>query len=292
MMTSHEKIITDQSLWGALYVPQQAKYPSGKGLRVVLFGSTNAGALVIDSLLRFEKKYPDLLNLVAVATDDPVDPNTRISVNKRIWKYYNEDEMLTLRNKVIDLSTSGGVPCYTGSIKTAYFRKMIVKWNPDVILMCCFGQIVDPSIFEYPVYGMYNFHPSDLAANIGVGSQPFQDTIKYGNSTSMMTIHHVNELIDRGPVVGFSSKINIKKADGNYPASILSLQEKIPSVSGWLGVELIREVLKHKEGGIQKPVSSVDFAGRTPMYIKQKLLEPANDDLSDMYTLPLHDAIL
>lgn len=292
MMTSYKKITNDESLWGALYLPVKEKKTRDGALRIVLFGSTNAGALVVDSLLRYEQKYPDLLSLVAVATDDPSDPNTRISVSKRIWKYYDTDEMVALRNKVIDLSTQGGVPCYTGSIKTAYFRNMLLKWKPDVILMCCFGQIVDPFIFEYPVYGMYNFHPSDLAANIGVGAQPFQDTMKYGNSTSMMTIHHVNELIDRGPVVGFSSKINITKADGKYPESILSLQEKIPCISGWLGVELIREVLKNKEEGVQKPVEKIDFAGRTPKHIQQKLLEPANDDLSDMYILPLHDALL
>ena len=291
-MTNYKKITNDESLWGALYLPLQEKKITNKVLKVVLFGSTNAGALVVDSLFRFERKYPDLMSLVAVATDDPSDPNTRISVNKRIWKYYNTDEMLILRNKVIDLSTHGGIPCYTGSIKTQYFRDMLQQWKPDVILMCCFGQIVDPFIYEYPVYGMYNFHPSDLAANIGVGAHPFRDTMRNGNSTSVMTIHHVNELIDRGPVVGFSSNINIKKADGSYPASILSLQEKIPSVSGWLGTELIREVIKHKEEGIQQPVSRIDFTSRTPKHIKQKLLEPANDDLSDMYTLPLHDALL
>lgn len=291
-MTSYKKITNDESLWGALYLPLQKKKTRDKALKVVLFGSTNAGALVVDSLLRYEQKYTDLLSLVAVATDDPYDPDTHISVNKRIWKYYKPDEMLTLRNKVINLATEGGIPCYTGSIKTQYFKDLFLKWNPDVILMCCFGQIVDPFIFEYPVYGMYNFHPSDLAANIGAGAQPFQDTMKNGNSTSMMTIHHVNEKIDRGPVVGFSSKINIKKADGNYPQSILTLQEKIPSISGWLGVELIREILNHKEEGVKKPVLRIDFADRTPMHIKQKLLEPANDDLTDMYTLPLHDALL
>jgi methionyl-tRNA formyltransferase len=291
-MTSYKKIIDNESLWGALYTPLKEKKTSDKALRVVLFGSTNAGALVVDSLLRFEQKYPDMISLVAVATDDPADPDTRISVSKRIWKYYNREEMLMLRNKVIDLSTGGGIPCYTGSIKTQYFRKMLLEWKPDVILMCCFGQIVDPVIFNYPVYGMYNFHPSDLAANIGVGAQPFQDTMMNGSSTSVMTIHHVNEKIDQGPVVGFSPDINIKKADGNYPVSILSLQEKIPSVSGWLSVELISDIIKNKQAGIKKPVSSVDFAKRTPEKIKQKLVEPANDDLNDMYTIPLHDTLL
>lgn len=144
MTTYFKKIKSSKSRWGALYVPLEPKQGSEQALRTVLFGSTNAGALVVESLLRFETKYPDLLNLKAVATDDPCDPDTEISVSKRIWKYYNQEEMRVLRNKVIDLSTEGGVPCYTGSIKTEYFRDMLREWDPELILMCCFGQIVDP----------------------------------------------------------------------------------------------------------------------------------------------------
>ncbi len=292
MTTSYKKIHNNESLWGAFYAPLYPKQGSDKALRTVLLGSTNAGALVVESLLRFENKYPDLLNLKAVATDDPCDHQTQISVSKRIWKYYSHEEMLMLRNKVINLSTKGGVPCYTGSIKTEYFRNLLQQWDPELILMCCFGQIIDPYIFEYPVYGMYNFHPSDLAANIGMGAQPFQETIKNGRSTSVMTIHHVNEKIDRGPIVGYSPDICIKKADGHYPQSILSLQEKIPSVSGWLSVELISNIIKNKQQGIQKPVSKIDFSKTTPDHIKLKLLEPANDNLTDMYRIPYHDALL
>jgi hypothetical protein len=287
----YTKLINEESLWGALYTPLNPKAVSGKGLRTVIFGSTNGGALVIDSLHRFEQKNPDLINLVGVATDDPVDPDTKISVSKRIWRYYSPDEMIAMRNMVIDLTTEAGVPCYTGSVKTEYFRKMLKQWDPEVIIMCCFGQKVDAFIFNYPAYGMYNFHPSDLASSIGEGSQPFHDTVNNGHTTSVMTVHLVNEWIDRGPIIGWSPKINIVKADGSYPVNILSLQEKIPSICGWLGIELMLEILKKKLTGTEGVAGFIHFDELIPDLIKQKLMEPANDDLTDRYTLPLHDLI-
>ncbi len=291
-MAEYQIITNEESLWGAFYTPLHPKKGSPEGLRVVVFGSTNAGALVIDSLLRFEKKYPGLINLTGVATDDPYDPNTKISVSKRIWRYYSKDEMYSLRNKVIGLVTSGGVPCYTGSVKPGYFKDIFLHWNPDLIIMCCFGQKIDSFIFDYPAYGMYNFHPSDLASKIGEGTQPFHDTMNNGKNTSVMTIHLVNELIDKGPIVGWSPKINIRKSDGTYPLSILSLQEKIPSVCGWLSVELIIEIVRKKQSGLKGAVTEINFGELIPALVRKKLMEPANDDLSDRYELPRHDCII
>jgi folate-dependent phosphoribosylglycinamide formyltransferase PurN len=290
-MSHYQKIEDQESVWGALFLPLNPRRQHEGALRTVVFGSTNAGALVIESLEMFEKKYPDRFNLVGVATDDPCDPNTKISVQRRIWKYYSGGEMCLLMNKVINLATEEGVPCYTGSIKTDYFRDILRQWNPDVIIMCCFGQKVDAFVFDYPKYGMYNFHPSDLAANIGEGSQPFHDTMNNDKRTSVMTVHLVNEYIDRGPIVGKSPEINIRKADNSYPLNILSLQEKIPAICGWLSIELILEVLERKASGEQGPLTSVDFNRLTPEYIKQRIMEPANDDLTDRYLLPLHDAL-
>ena len=291
-MISYDKKTDEESLWGAYYVPLTPKKAKGDGLRTVVFGSTNAGALVINSLQQLESRNPGAVNLIAVATDDPYDPKTRISVGKRIWQYYSKEEMLELRNRVIDLSISGGIPCYTGSVKTEYFRKIFREWDPEVILMCCFGQKIDEYIFNYPAYGMYNFHPSDLASKIGEGSQPFHDTVDNGHKTSVMTIHLVNEWIDRGPIVGNSPKVNIVKADGNYPLNILTLQEKIPAISGWLSIELLNEIVRKKESGEKGAVDYVDFEKLTPEFIKRRMMEPATDDLTERYLLPLHDSIL
>lgn len=290
-MQSYKKITDAGLVWGGLYEPLHRKSNPGKGLRTVIFGSTNAGVLVVDSLLRFEKNYPHLLNLVGVATDDPADPGTRISVNKRIWRYYNPDEICLLRDRMIDTSTDAGVPCYTGGVKTDYFRKVFTEWNPEIIIMCCFGQRIDDFIYTYPSLGMYNFHPSDLAGKIGAGPQPFHGAIDNGHKTSVMTVHQVTELIDHGPIIGNSPPVNICTASGDYPINILSLQEKIPSVCGWLCIELILEAIRRKQSGITGVISSIDFISKIPDSIRQKLLEPATNDLTETYSLPLHDTI-
>jgi len=291
-MKTFKKIIDSGALWGGLYEPSQRKNNEGKGLRAVVFGSTNAGALVVDSLKRFEEKYPHLLNLVGVATDDPVDPNARISAQKRIWKHFKKEEMILLLDKVIKTASDGGLPCYTGSVKTDYFRNILKEWNPEIIIMCCFGQKIDAAIFNYPRYGMYNYHPSDLAAKIGLGLDPFGDAIKTGSKTSMMTVHQVTETIDYGPIIGNSPPVNICTTNGDYPKNILTLHEKIPSVCGWLSIELILEAIKIKQSGKEGTISSIDFNEKMPSMIREQLLEAATDDLTASYSLPLHDKII
>lgn len=287
-LTTFYKNTDERSQWGGLYEPTERKPLEKEGLRTVLFGSTTAGALVLNSLRRFEEKHPHRLNLVGIATDDPVDLLSRISLEKRIWKLYSPEERTTLRDSMIHLSIDAGISCYTGNVKTDYFRQIFNEWNPELIIMCCFGQIIDKQIFTYPDYGMYNFHPSDLAANIGAGPQPFHNTIQNGRKTSVMSVHQVTEQIDQGPVVGQSPAINICRKDGEFPESILGLQEKIPSICGWMTIELVLEAIDRKEKGVHGPISTIDFAPRIPGSIHQKLLEPVSDAIDEQYTLPWH----
>lgn len=290
-MCSYTKITDPYTLWGGVYLPEHQPPVPGGSLRVAVFGSTSAGALLMDSLIRFERKFPHLLKIVGVATDDPVDPNSRISVQKRIWRYYREAEMIRMMDQVITLVTGAGIPCYTGGVKTGYFRDLFMQWNPELVIVCCFGQKIDSVLYNYPDYGMYNFHPSDLAAKIGLGAQPFHDTINNGKKMSVMTVHRLTEQIDVGPVVGNSPPIYILTAGGQYPDNILSLQEKIPSICGWLGIQLVQEVIRKKESGIKGDIGTIDFEALTPETIKQQLMEPVVNDLEERYLLPLHESI-
>lgn len=287
----YTKKSNSEMAWGGLYEPSCKKNISKIGLRTVVFGSTTAGHLLIDHLIRFEKKYPEKLNLTGIATDDPFDPDTKISVHKRIWKFYTPDEMSEMLNSVINLSASVGIECYTGSVKTDFFRELIRKWNPEVIIMCCFGQKIDSIIFNYPKHGMYNFHPSDLASRIGAGAQPFQVTMQNGNPFSRMTIHHVTELIDIGPIVGQSTQVCIVDENGNHPDDVKNLQEKIPSVCGWMGIELIKSLIELKSAESDQKLDKLDFDVLFPQAIKDRLLEKVKSDPT-MYKLPDHPDIL
>ena len=287
-MPEFRKIVSAETLWGELFEPSHPKTNTGGGLRVVLFISCNCGNSVLKNLYEFEKRYPDLLNIIGVATDDPVDPAARITLKKRIWNFYTPDERAGLKDKLVGSCMEAGVPCYTGAIKTDYFRAIFKEWDPEALIMFCFGQWLDAFFYEYPSRGAYNLHPSDLPKKIGAGTQPFQNAIRNGLSSAPLTVHQIGELIDMGPIVGVSPQVNIRLADGSYPDSILTMLEKITSIGSWMCVQLVHEIIRMKLRGENGPAQCIDFRGLMPENIKQQLAIPAVNDLSEMYTVPAH----
>ncbi len=288
----YKKILNKESLWGEYYEPLNPKINQGKGLRIVLFVSCNCGNRVLNQLSVFEKKNPGLLNVMGVVTDDPVDPHAKISLKKRIWSQYTPEKRIELKNSIIDSCINIGIPCYTGAVKTEYFRSIYRAWSPEVLIMFCFGQKLDEFLYEFPAMGSYNFHPSDLPKKMGAGTQPFQNAIRNGLKTSPMVIHQVTELIDMGPITGVSSPVNICLHDGTYPKSLLTLLEKITSIGGWMCIQLVSELLQLKAKGETGTVEWIDFEKVLPENIKQFLMTPATDDLTEMYEAPLHPLLL
>ncbi len=286
------QIIKDPATrWGALYVPRAPKNTNKKGLRVVLFVSCN-GYYLLKSLAEYESMYPDKLNIVGVVTDDSTDPAANISLKKRVWHHFPPTDREYLYYRMINYATGLGLPCYTGAVKTDFFHNLFSSWNPEGLLMLCFGQIIDKEIFERPVMGSYNYHPSDIANEVGLGAQPFEETISSGNKHSYLVIHEVTEIIDRGPIVGISPKVNICLQDGTYPDSVLSLHEKIIAVSGWMGVELISRIITSWESGQKGPVDYIDFETIMPEEIKCILMQPAVNNLNEKYQVPPHPLLM
>lgn len=290
-MSEFKKIIESESLWGELYIPLKPKNNPGTGVKVVLFVSCNCGNNVLKNIFRFEQKNPDLLNIVGVVTDDPVDPHARITLKKRIWNQYTPEERSALKDKIINTSMNIGIPCYTGAVKTDYFRRIYKSWDPEVLIMFCYGQLLDTILYEYPVRGAYNLHPSDLPNKIGAGAQPFHDAIKNGLKTSPLVIHHITEVIDSGPIVGISTPVNIMLKDDTYPKNLITLLEKITSIGGWMCVQLVSDIVKMKDRGETGPLTQIDFNRELPEEIKQLLMKPAINDLAEMYEVPPHPVL-
>ncbi|HBZ66253.1 MAG TPA: hypothetical protein DEO70_05395 [Bacteroidales bacterium] len=287
MPNAYTVLKTNESRWGALYTPLKPKKEK-EGLSTVLFVSCNSGNLLLKNLALYEAIYPEKLNIVGVVTDDPIDPEARISIKKRVWKQFTPQERSNLFNQTIDFAANLGVPCYSGAVKNAWFHDIFRSWAPEALLMLCFGQKIDAALFGFPLMGSYNFHPSDLQKKIGAGSQPFENTIKKGQKTSPLVIHEVTNVIDRGPIIGVSPQVNICLEDGSYPASILTLDDKITSLGGWMGVELIDTIIARKAAGEKGSVGEIDFIGKIPQSIKAILSKPAVNDLNEKYVIPRH----
>ncbi len=262
--------------WGQLIFPSEKETynKTNQGLRVVVFGSYLLGYLLMETLHEFERRNPERLNIVGLVTDDPASPSAKISVKRRIWRKYNEDETIHLETAMIESGLKSGVPVYTGAVKTDYFRELLEKWNPDVILVCVFGQLIDAPIINYPKQGIYNFHPADLLAGHGAGPQPFQDLIDRQATTSKVTIHQLTTDLDAGPILGQLPPVNVRFADGSLTDNILVLDDKMLQPIDVMGALLAKTLILHYEAGRNGAVQKLDFAWHFNQKTKDWLMQP------------------
>ena len=272
------KIITDvgDSTWGQLIIPsrEESKKKTDEGLRIVVFGSYLLGYLLMETLREFEKQNPSRLNIVGLVTDDPASPDAKISVKRRIWRMYDERETISLETAMIESGLKDGVPVFTGAVKTDYFRGLLGKWKPDVILVCVFGQIIDEPIINYPDYGIYNYHPADLQAGHGAGPQPFHELIDRDAKSSKLTIHQLTTQLDAGPIVGQTPEVNVRFMDGTMTDNILVLDDKMLQPVDVVAAVLTKTLILHKERGMKGVLHKLDFNRHFNNEIRQWLMEP------------------
>jgi len=265
--------------WGELIIPAPHENPdkTENGMRVALFCSWEFGYLVMETLREYERRFPPKLNLVGLATDNPVNHDARISMKKRIWKFYGRHEQVEMETHIIESALVHGMPVFTGEIKTEAFYGVLRNWKPDAILMCVFGQLVDPSIIQIPPYGIYNFHPSDLSLHQGAGPAPYDDLIARNAMTTVWSIHQVSTEIDNGAVVAKSPPISVRNMKGDIPDNCLIVYDKLTQPLSHLSVCLADRLAdrhaKRETGWLQQ----ADFQSHFPQTFKQKLLKPIRE---------------
>lgn len=277
------------SRWGGLILPAPSEKSgrAGDGLRVVLLGSWQFGYIVLETLKEYERRFPGRLDLVGFVTDHPLNPDAKISVKKRLWS------MVDIPNRVVDESTiiesalSDGIPVYTGEVKTDQFRKLLQSWNPDAILVCVFGQLIDSAIINVPAYGIYNFHPSDLEHHHGAGPAPYEDLAARKAATTVWAVHHVSEEIDAGHVIGQSPDVNVLNEDGLLPPDPLIVFNKVADALSPLAFFLIRELCARKDMNKKGFIERLDFQALFSDDLKKRLMKPvAIDEAVDIILSP------
>ncbi len=175
---------------------------------------------------------------------------------------------------MIESALTFGVPCYTGEVKTEYFRKLLKHWNPDAIIVCVFGQIIDKPIIDYPKYGIYNFHPANLAHHHGAVPRPYEDLINRKATTSKVTIHQITEDVDSGHILCQSPLINIRLQDGKLTDKILVLDDKMLKPIDRMGAKLISELILKKESGKEGKINKLDVRHYFSEEYKKILKQP------------------
>lgn len=117
---------------------------------------------------------------------------------------------------------------------------LLREFEPDIIVVVAYGQIIQKELLEMPKYGCINVHASLLPKLRG--ASPIQHAILQGETESGVTIMQMDEGLDTGDMLSKAS-ISITGMNG----------QQLHDALAKLGAELLIETLPRIESGEVKP---------------------------------------
>jgi methionyl-tRNA formyltransferase len=84
-------------------------------------------------------------------------------------------------------------------LKEPAAQEKLQSWQPDLIVVAAFGQILRKSVLELPQYGCINVHASLLPR--WRGAAPIQAAILNGDERTGITIMKMDPGVDTGPIL-------------------------------------------------------------------------------------------
>ncbi len=157
------------------------------------------------------------------------------------------------------------------SFKAKETVAQLARWQPDVIVVAAFGQILPQLVLDIPTYGCLNLHPSLLPEFRGAA--PVASAILAGSEFSGVSLMLMDKGLDTGPVLA-QAQIPISEQDttGSLTAklSLIAAQLLLEVLPGWVRGELITrpqdeaeasytKMLNKSEGEIDWRLPAVDI---------------------------------
>ena len=97
------------------------------------------------------------------------------------------------------VAEAAGISVYQPkSLRTEEAAEPLRQWQPDVIVVAAFGQILRPHVLALPPHGCLNVHASLLPR--WRGASPIQHAILAGDAETGVSLMQMNEGLDTGPV--------------------------------------------------------------------------------------------
>jgi len=96
------------------------------------------------------------------------------------------------------------------SLRNKEVLAQLKEWEPDLIVVAAYGQILKPEILNLPEYGCINVHASLLPR--WRGAAPIQAAILHGDQTTGITIMLMDPGMDTGPILS-QEVIPVKSTD-------------------------------------------------------------------------------
>lgn len=152
-----------------------------------------------------------------------------------------------------------GIPIYQPkTLRSSESAAPLFAWEPDLIVVAAFGQILKPHVLELPRHGSLNVHASLLPR--WRGASPIQHAILSGDSKTGISLMKMDEGLDTGPVyVQQALKIEVND-------TAQTLHDRLAK----LGAELLEQNLEDILTGTLKPCTQDDSSATyAPMIKKQ-----------------------
>ena len=157
------------------------------------------------------------------------------------------------------------------SFKEAEVVAQLADFQPDVIVVAAFGQILPQSVLDIPAYGCINIHPSLLPKFRG--ASPVAAAILAGSEFTGVSIMLMERGLDSGPVLARAQiSISARDTTGSLTAklSLIAAQLLLEVLLGWSRGELTPQpqdaaeatycaAIAKEEGEIDWHLSSVDI---------------------------------
>ncbi len=130
-------------------------------------------------------------------------------------------------------------------------------YQPDVIIVAAYGQILPPAVLEIPQFGCINVHASLLPR--WRGASPIQAAILHGDLESGVTIMKMDAGMDTGPILRKTA----------VPLEAAETEESLSGKLSILGKELLLEVLpEYLDGKMQGEAQDDEEATYAPLIKK------------------------
>lgn len=157
------------------------------------------------------------------------------------------------------LAISLGLPVIQpGRLREPQAMQQLREWQPDLIVVAAFGQILRTEVLDLPSSGCINIHASLLPR--WRGAAPIQAAILQGDNQSGVTIMRMDPGLDTGPIL-------------NQRATAITLQDTAESLGNRLaqmGAELLIETLPgYIKGEIAPKPQDDSLATYAPMLEKE-----------------------
>ncbi|MFV0380254.1 MAG: methionyl-tRNA formyltransferase [Anaerorhabdus sp.] len=148
----------------------------------------------------------------------------------------------------------------------------VIKYDPELIITCAYGQIIPKKLLEYPKYGCINLHASLLPKYRG--GAPIHTAIINGEKQSGMTLMRMEEKMDAGAILAQE----VVEIDIKDTTSILF--DKLESAGKKLLVEKLELFLSGELKEIKQDEALVTFARNIT---KEQEFVSFNRDVIDVY---------